>query len=38
MLYDKRIDLIEAIDPSKSNNNNRLIICHNCYFDHGLQF
>ena len=38
MLYYNRIDLIEAIDVAKSNNSEKCVICHYCYFNHGYKF
>ena len=38
MLFYDRIDLGEKIDVDKSNNNNKRIVCHYWYFNHGFKF
>ena len=38
MLYLDRIDLIELIDPAKSNKNKECIICHYWFFSNGFEF
>ena len=38
MLYFERIDSSKGIDPAKSNNSKKCIVCHYCFFNHGFKF
>ena len=38
MLYFNRIDIIEGIDPAKSNKNKECIIYHSWFFNEGFEF
>ena len=38
MLYYGKIDLSEGINVAKSNNSKECMVCHYCYFNHGLKF
>ena len=38
MLYYDRIDISEKIDPAKSNNSKRRMVCHYWFFNHGFKF
>ena len=38
MLHYGRINVIEEIDPTKSNKSKECRICHFCFFKHGFKF
>ena len=38
MLYYKRINISEGIDPTKSNKSKECMICHYWFFNHGFKF
>ena len=38
MLYFERTDSSKGIDPAKSNNSKKCIVCHYCFFNHGFKF
>ena len=38
MLYYERIDISEGIDPAKSNNSKKCMICHYWFFNNGFKF